>query len=161
MYNSGEEVQEAYPLMPREGSGRVRVKFVIFLICTLPLSLVVAGCGSYTELAYREPLDTIEVYLTSEPTLEPSKVILDRPGTYAFKVENTTDSVAHALEIRAKEGTKINYKEEGSVRTADLAPGESNPEFNVVLEPGTYEVFCPVGHHRVQGEKGTFTVEEG
>ena len=100
--------------------------------------------------------------LTTAPhTLEPRRIVLDRPGTYAFKVENITDDTAHGLEIRATEGAKINYKEHGSVMTEHLAPGAHNPEFLVHFEPGTYEIFCPVGHHRVQGEKGTLIVKEG
>ncbi len=141
-------------------SGFVRVKFVVLLSCLFLVALVVAGCGGYTELKFREPLDTVEVDLAHELTLEPHKIVLDRPGTYAFKVENITDHTAHALEIRATEGAKINYKE-GSVRTEDLGPGESNPEFKVYLEPGTYEIFCPVGHHRAMGMRGTLTVREG
>lgn len=138
----------------------MRVKFVVLLSCVFVVSLIGIGCGGYTELEYREPLDTIEVTLTSAPTLEPGEITLDRPGTYSFRVENVTDDVAHALEITATEGAKINYKE-GSVRTADLGPGESSPEFKVHLEPGTYEVLCPVGHHEEQGETGTITVREG
>ncbi len=139
----------------------MRVKFVVLLSCLLLVFLIGAGCGGYTELEYRKPLDTIEVDLVNPRMLEPNEIILDRPGTYVFRVKNVADDTAHALEIRATEGTKINYKEEGSVRTADLAPGESNPKFKVALEPGTYEVFCPVGHHRVMGERGKFTVKEG
>ena len=138
----------------------MRVKFVALLGCLLLAALVGAGCGGYTELEHREPLDTIEVDLVSARTLEPSEIVLHRPGTYAFRVKNVADNVAHALEIRSTEGAKINYKV-GSVRTKDLAPGESAPEFKVELEPGTYEIFCPVGHHRVQGMRGTLTVEEG
>jgi len=138
----------------------VRVRFVVLLGGLLLVSLTGASCGGYTELEYRKPLDTIEVDLVSPRKLEPSEITLDRPGTYAFRVENVADDTAHALEIRSTEGAKINYKE-GSVRTADLAPGESNPEFKAELEPGTYEIFCPVGHHEEQGMRGTLTVEEG
>lgn len=140
--------------------GSVRIKFALFLVCLLLVSLVGVGCGDYTELEFREPLDTIEVDLTSEPTLEPSKITVERPGTYAFKVKNVTDDTAHALEIKSLEGAKINYKV-GSVRTEDLGPGESNPEFKVHLEPGKYEFSCPIGHHKAQGEKSIFTVREG
>lgn len=138
----------------------MRVKFVVLLGCLLLVSLIGAGCGGYTELEYRKPLDTIEVDLVSPRTLEPSEITLDRPGTYAFRVKNVADDTAHALEIRSTEGAKVDYKE-GSVRTADLSPGASNPEFKVELEPGTYEIFCPVGHHEEQGMRGTLTVEEG
>jgi len=30
----------------------------------------------------------------------------------------------------------------------------------VHLGPGTYEIFCPVGHHEEEGMKGTLTVKE-
>lgn len=138
----------------------MRVKFVVLLGCLLLVSLIGAGCGGYTELEYRKPLDTIEVDLVSPRTLEPSEITLDRPGTYAFRVKNVADDTAHGLQIRSTEGAKVDYKE-GSVRTADLSPGASNPEFKVELEPGTYEIFCPVGHHEEQGMRGTLTVEEG
>ena len=140
----------------------MRVKLIVLLSCFLLVTLIGAGCGNFTEVEYRKPLDTVKINLTSAPkTLEPREIVLDRPGTYAFEVKNTTDDTAHALEIKATEGgAKIDYKE-GSVRTGDLGPGESNPEFKVYLEPGTYEMFDPIGHHQAQGEKGTLTVKKG
>jgi plastocyanin len=138
--------------------GFVLLKFVL-LGCLLLVCLIGAGCGGYTELEYRKPLDTIEVDLAGARTLEPSEITLDRPGTYAFRVKNVSDDVAHALEIRSTDGAKIDYKE-GSVRTEDLPPGESAPEFKVDLGPGTYEISCPVGHHKEEGMKGTLTVKE-
>ena len=136
----------------------MRAKLVV-LSYLLVVSLIVAGCSDYTEVEYRKPLDTIEVDLAGARRLEPSEITLNRPGTYAFRVKNVTDDVAHALEIRSTEGAKLNYGE-GSVRTEDLPPGESAPEFKVNLGPGTYEISCPVGHHEEEGMKGTLTVEE-
>lgn len=138
----------------------MRVRLALLLSWGLVAALAGAGCGGYTELAHRESLGTVEVDLAGERTLEPGEVTLDRPGTYAFKVENVTDNDAHALEIKSTEGTQINYKE-GSVRTADLPPGASAPEFKVELEPGTYEISCPVGHHAEEGMRGSLTVREG
>lgn len=138
----------------------MRARLVVVLGFLLAVSLFGVGCGGYTELEYREPLDTIEVDLASPRMLEPSEITLDRPGTYAFRVENVTDDVAHALEIKSTEGARVNYKI-GSVRTEDLAPGESAPEFKVELEPGTYEISCPVSGHAEQGMRGTITVEGG
>lgn len=123
------------------------------------VALIGAGCGGYTELEFREPLDTIEVDLVGPRMLEPSEITLDRPGTYAVRVENVADNATHALEISSTEGASINYKE-GSVRSPDLSPGTSAPEFKVQLEPGTYEIYCPVGNHREQGMRGTLTVQE-
>ena len=137
----------------------MRVKPVVLLSCLLLVSLIVASCGGYTELEFREPLDTVKVDLVIERTLEPSEITLDQPGTYLFEVENVTEDVAHAFEIEATEGARVNYKE-GSVRTLDLSPGQST-EFKAELEPGTYEIYCPVGNHKEQGMRGTLTVEEG
>lgn len=138
----------------------MRVKFLVLLGCLLLVALIGAGCGGYTEVEYREPLDTIEVDLANPLSLEPDDITLDRPGTYAFRVENVTDDTAHALEIKSTQGAKLNYGE-GSVRTEDLAPGRSAPEFKVNLGPGTYEISCPVDGHAQQGMRGTITVEEG
>jgi uncharacterized cupredoxin-like copper-binding protein len=136
----------------------VRARLVVLLGCLLVVSLIGAACGGYTEVEYRKPVDTIEVDLAGARRLEPSEITLDRPGTYAFRVKNVSDDVAHAFEITSTEGAKINYGE-GSVRTEDLPPGESAPEFKVHLGPGTYEISCPVGHHEEEGMRGTLTVE--
>jgi uncharacterized cupredoxin-like copper-binding protein len=142
-----------------DGGGEfVRVRILVLLSCLMLASLIGSGCGGYTELEYRKPVDTIEIDLAGARKLEPSEITLKRPGTYAFRVKNVADDVAHALEIRSTGGAKIDYGE-GSVRTEDLPPGESAPEFKVHLGPGTYEISCPVGHHAEQGMKGTLTVE--
>ena len=137
----------------------MRVKPIVLLSCLLSVSLIGTSCGGYSELEFREPLDTVKVDLAIERTLEPSEITLDQPGTYLFEVENVTEDVAHAFEIQATEGARVNYKE-GSVRTLDLPPGQST-EFKAELEPGTYEISCPVGNHKEQGMRGTLTVEEG
>jgi len=136
----------------------VRTRLLVLLSCLLLVSLIGASCGGYTELEYRKPLDTVEVDLAGAHRLEPSEITLDRPGTYAFRVKNVADDVAHAFEIRSTGGAKLNYGE-GSVRTEDLPPGQSAPEFKVHLGPGTYEISSPVGHQEAEGMKGTLTVE--
>jgi uncharacterized cupredoxin-like copper-binding protein len=143
-----------------DGGGEfVRAGLVALLSCIVLASLISTGCGGYTELEYRKPVDTVEVDLAGARKLEPSEITLKRPGTYAFRVKNTSDDVAHALEITSTDGAKLDYGE-GSVRTEDLPPGESAPEFKVHLGPGTYEISCPVGHHKEEGMKGTLTVEK-
>ena len=136
----------------------MRVKLVVVSSCLLSLSLIWAGCG-YTELSRREPLESIKVDL-GERTLDPSEITLDRPGTYAFEVENVAGNVAHAFEIEGKEGAQVNNRKDGSVRSDDLPPGEST-KVQVELGPGTYEIADPVASHKNQGMKGTLTVEEG
>ena len=136
----------------------MRAGLFVLLSCILLASLIATGCGGYTELEYRKPVDTIEVDLAGARKLEPSEITLKRPGTYAFRVKNTSDDVAHALKITSADGAKLDYGE-GSVRTEDLPPGESAPEFKVHLGPGTYQISCPVGHHAEEGMRGTITVE--
>ena len=136
----------------------MRAKLVV-LSYLLVVSLIVAGCSDYTEVEYRKPLDTVEVDLTGAHRLEPSEITLNQPGTYAFRVKNVADDVAHAFEITSTGGAKLDYGE-GSVRTEDLPPGESAPEFKVHLGPGTYEISCPVDHHKEEGMKGTLMVED-
>jgi hypothetical protein len=144
--------------VPSREGGFVRVKLVVLLGCLLLVSLIGVGCGGYTEVADRKPLGTVKVDLAGGRTLKPSEITLDRPGTYAFRVKNVTDDGAHALEIRSTKGAKLDYGE-GSVRTEDLPPGESAPEFKVHLGPGTYVMSSPVGHQEEEGMKGTLTVE--
>ncbi len=137
----------------------MRAKFVVLLCGLFLVALIGAGCGGFTEVEFREPLDTVEVDLTGA-TLEPSEITLDRPGTYAFEVRNVADDTAHALQIRSLDNAQLNYGE-GAVRTENIPPGESNPEFKVNLGPGTYEISDPIGLHAAQGEKGTLTVKGG
>jgi hypothetical protein len=62
-------------------------------------------------------------------------------GPQVFRVTNNGVSV-HNLEV---EGLGIEEAFE-----SNLSPGE-NQTMRLDLEPGTYEVYCPVGNHREQG----------
>jgi hypothetical protein len=64
-------VQWTQPRASNREGHFVRVKYVL-LSCLLLVSLIGAGCGGYTELEYRKPLDTIEVDLAGADRLEPS-----------------------------------------------------------------------------------------
>jgi uncharacterized cupredoxin-like copper-binding protein len=72
-------------------------------------------------------------------------------GPTTFNITNN-GTVAHNFEI---EGNGI----EESL-AANLAPGESGV-LELVLDPGTYVVYCPVGEgsHRQQGMELELTVE--
>jgi len=91
----------------------------------------------------------IEVKET-EYKLTPAKITLNKPGTYAFKAENT-GSATHALEI---EGNGVEEE------TKDLDAGQ-RAELKVTLKAGRYEIYCPVDGHRQQGMEGTVTVKQG
>ena len=82
--------------------------------------------------------------------LEPEEVTLDKPGTYVFVAVNRGDT-AHALEV---EGQGIEEE------TEEVEPGQ-RAELKVKLEPGTYEIYCPVGNHADEGMEGEMTVKHG
>jgi plastocyanin len=69
-------------------------------------------------------------------------------GTYTFVATNSGQTT-HALEI---EGQGIEEE------TADLAPGDEG-ELTVTLEPGEYELYCPVDDHKDMGMKVDLTVK--
>lgn len=72
-------------------------------------------------------------------------------GTYTFRVENS-GKVSHGLEI---EGNGREWE------TGDLKPGTAS-EITVKLEPGVYELYCPVEsgnrEHDERGMKRTIVV---
>lgn len=71
------------------------------------------------------------------------------PGTYTFVLTNDGQA-PHALEV---EGEGIHEESD------QIEPGETT-ELTVTLEPGTYELYCPVGNHQDQGMTVEITVEE-
>lgn len=113
--------------------------------------LAVGGCGSEEESP--EPagaaLETVTVSET-EFALKPSKVTLEKAGTYTFNAVND-GSADHALEIEG-EGTEA--------KTDTIAPGKS-AELSVELKAGTYELYCPIDGHKDQGMKGSVSVAGG
>jgi uncharacterized cupredoxin-like copper-binding protein len=69
-------------------------------------------------------------------------------GAYSFDVINAGHTV-HALEIN---GPGVDDR-----ATHDLNPGQS-ADLKVTLEPGRYDVFCPVGNHKSLGMNLELTV---
>ncbi|HEX6577917.1 MAG TPA: hypothetical protein VF082_06060 [Jiangellaceae bacterium] len=70
-------------------------------------------------------------------------------GTYEFVAEEAGE-FPHALSI---EGPGLD-----STSTDVIEPGGDSQTLTVILEPGTYEIWCPVGNHRAQGMETTITV---
>jgi plastocyanin len=68
-------------------------------------------------------------------------------GEVSIELVNES-SVPHAVEV---EGNGV--EEESETVTG------ANTTLTVELEPGEYELYCPVGNHRDQGMDGTLTVE--
>ena len=72
------------------------------------------------------------------------------PGTYKI-VADEQGQLPHALSI---EGPGVD-----GASTAVVQPGGDSQTLNVTLQPGTYEVWCPVGNHRAQGMETTIAVK--
>jgi uncharacterized cupredoxin-like copper-binding protein len=71
-------------------------------------------------------------------------------GSQTFRVTNN-GTMGHNFEV---EGQGIEEKFE-----TDLSAGETQT-MQLDLEPGTYEVYCPVGNHREQGMEISLTVTQ-
>lgn len=70
------------------------------------------------------------------------------PGTYTFNAVNAGQT-EHALEIA---GPDVAGK-----RTPIVEPGQS-ATLTVTLQPGSYEMYCPVDGHKGEGMDTNFTV---
>ena len=122
-----------------------------FLLTALlvPAALVLAACGNDDgddEGGESSGGQTVELVAT-EFTFDPADVSVDEAGETTFTVSNEGE-FPHALEI---EGNGIEEE------TEELSPGESG-SVTVELEPGEYELYCPIGDHRDRGMEGTLVV---
>ena len=135
------------------------------LIALALATAVFAGCGGDDD----EPETAATPTATEEATQEPaagegSTLAFSAPedGSLKFdQAEATTkagtvtvtfanpSSVPHAVEI---EGNGVEAESE-------TVTGADAPPFEVELQPGTYEFYCPVAGHEAAGMKGTLTVE--
>lgn len=84
----------------------------------------------------------------TEFTIELSRQTFEA-GTYTFVAEEKGQA-PHALSI---EGPGVD-----TVSTPVIQPGGGAESLTVTLEPGTYELWCPVGSHKQQGMDLTVTV---
>lgn len=69
-------------------------------------------------------------------------------GTYTIQVKNA-GSLTRALTV---DGPGVS-----NTSTGDMSPGSSKT-ITVTLKPGKYDVFCPVGNHKMEGMDDTVTV---
>jgi plastocyanin len=69
-------------------------------------------------------------------------------GTYEITVVNE-GSATHSLTIKGPGGVD---------QTSDTLQGGKSTTMTVTLQPGEYEVYCPIGNHRAMGMDTTLTV---
>jgi uncharacterized cupredoxin-like copper-binding protein len=99
---------------------------------------------------------TTEVSLTEyeiemfNPLYEIEELASFSTGSQTFRVTNN-GTTEHNFEV---EGQGIEEAFE-----TNLSPGETQT-MQLNLEPGTYEVYCPVGNHREQGMEMRLTVTQ-
>ena len=112
--------------------------------------LVLAGCGSEEgdddSASAGEP-----VQITAKDfELDPADVRVEASGETTFTLTNEGES-EHALEV---EGNGVEEE------TETIAPGDT-ASVTVDLEPGEYELYCPVDDHRSRGMEATLVVGGG
>jgi plastocyanin len=71
-------------------------------------------------------------------------------GTYTFMLNNA-GTMPHAMAIK---GPGIDPEKQ-----SDTIGGGQQGTLTVTLQPGSYDVWCPVGNHRAQGMETTLTVK--
>jgi plastocyanin len=126
-------------------------------LVAVALPLAAAGCGDDDEDDAAAPAteeatdtgggETVDMSLV-DFALEPDQVEV-ASGPVTFEVTNDGEA-PHNLEIEG-EGVE-------EVLPEDLQGGQSGT-LEVDLQPGTYEMYCPVGDHADQGMVGELTVE--
>jgi len=123
----------------------------------LPLTVIVfavlvsAGCGSDDDSETggdTAAAGSESVALTAtEFKFDPADVTVDAAGNVTFTVTNDGQET-HALEV---EGNGVEEE------TDSIAAGDSGT-LTVDLEPGEYELYCPIDGHREQGMEGKLVV---
>jgi uncharacterized cupredoxin-like copper-binding protein len=118
--------------------------------------LIAAGCGDDDEAdttaapttgAAGGGGETVDISET-DFKITPDQVDV-KPGSVTFAVSNDGETV-HNLEI---EGSGVEEE-----LPSDLQPGQSG-DLEVELQPGTYEMYCPVSNHLELGMEGEVTVK--
>ena len=122
----------------------------VLLAVVIPAALLLAGCGSDDDEGGETSRGQSVELVATEFAFEPADISVDEAGETTFTVSNDGE-FPHALEI---EGNGIEEE------TEELGPGESG-SVTVDLEPGEYELYCPVGDHRERGMVGTLVVGGG
>jgi uncharacterized cupredoxin-like copper-binding protein len=139
------------------------------LLAVVSAGVVLAGCGSSGGGTSTQPASPQAVYPsaaaganggssagssaadTVTATETEFHIMLSRQsvpaGTYTFQVANT-GKIVHAMTITGP----------GVDGTTSILTAGQNGTVTVDLKPGSYDVFCPVDHHKAEGMDTTLTV---
>ena len=144
-----------------------RWRFVALFAVGAAFAVPIAGCGgddddddggeaaataTTTEAPATTPgggsgAGTVDMSLT-DFALNPADPTVNA-GSVTFNVTNDGQA-PHALEVEGPGG---------EVETETLSGGGSEKLTVDLNQPGTYEMYCPVGNHREMGMEGQVTVE--
>jgi uncharacterized cupredoxin-like copper-binding protein len=142
-----------------------RRRTAAFAGAIIAVVLNVVGCGGGTSggSSLAPPAATTSAPGTSSPAAEGTTVdvtmnefsfVLPQQdlaaGTYTFVLENGGNA-PHAMAIK---GPGISGEQQ-----SETIGGGKTTRFTVTLQPGRYEVWCPVGNHRAQGMETTLAVK--
>ena len=137
-------------------------KSMIAIAIAIPLSLTACGGGDDTSSTAAATAESTAAETTAsggggassslnisetEYKLDPADPTAGA-GSVTFNVSND-GGVTHALEV---EGNGVEEE------TDDISAGQS-AKLTVDLQPGTYEIYCPIDDHKGLGMEGTLTVQ--
>jgi len=112
-------------------------------------SAVSSVAASATAGADADEEGTVVTVTMNEFTLDLSQDTFT-PGVYTFRSPNQ-GRFPHTITIN---GPGVDNQSAGGPAQG----GETAPDLTVTLQPGTYEIWCPVGEHRQRGMETTITV---
>ncbi len=132
-------------------------RFTDYRLAPLAIALfmfVGIGCGSAETTNSKsqtkdKPVQIINI-VEVDYELKPSNLNLAKPGKYRFEALNAGENI-HALKI---EGQGVEEEIDG------LYPNEI-ASIEVDLQPGSYELYCPLSRLRGTDMEGSIKVREG
>jgi plastocyanin len=114
-------------------------------IVALATVLALAGCGEKRHSSSSSGTSSADSISETEFKLSPASASV-APGS-VIQVKND-GATTHALEIELPKG---------EIKTRSLKPGDS-VQVKAPDKAGTYEMYCPIDHHKQNGMKGELTV---
>ena len=135
---------------------RVRVSGAVLAAGGMAAAVVLAGCGSGSSGSTASGAGSASSGggTGTAVTVDASEYVLTlpsnhlAPGAYTF----TMDNVGHATHAIELAGPGIDH-----ATSSTAGPGGA-ATLTVTLQPGSYEMWCPVGNHKQAGMDTTITV---